>query len=388
MMKEKEQKKKSPYWKILISLVAVTVLLNVLGCFQGFCDWYKLTVYGVISDALGVAMGWFPFALGEILGYLGILLVIAGIIFLILLPFLRKKAGYRRFLAGYGKGTLMLVVAILFVYTCNWILPFRGTILEIKGATERKYSLKEVQNVRNHLVEELNRCALEVARDYDGNVIYDRKVLAEGVFAAMKAQAKDYPLLSGYYPPMKAALCSDFLEWMNIGGYTYPYTMEVTWNVYCTDLFYPFLLAHESSHHQGYYQENEANFIAFLACTQSEDPLVRYAGYLEIYYYVNGAYVGSLFQDMDRLEALAIFEQQPKLSEKVLKDEAYAREKSEEKYEAVSHPAEKLQETSAKVADVGWSVQGDLLRENSYDGVVKMVLQYYDVKEGGLDSPF
>ena len=330
-----------------------------------------------------------PVAVGELLGYVGALAVLFGIIFLILLLFLRKRAGYRRFVCGYGKGLFFAAMILLFVYTLNWILPFRAAILKVSGATERGYTLEEVQNVRNHIVYQLNACAKEVARDESGSVIYDRAQMSQATFTAMKAQAGEYPLLSGYYPPIKDALCSDFLEWMGIGGYTYPYTMEITWNKYCDDLYFPFLLAHEASHHQGYYQENEANFIAFLACTQSEDPLIRYAGYNEIYYYINNAYLDTVMNCMESAEAVALIKQQPKVSEQVRKDRAQALAASQEKYNAESHPAQSLSTVSEQVADVGWSTQAELLQENSYDGVVKMVLEYYDVlTEGGLNHAF
>ena len=244
---EKEKKRKvesagsrksgRSYWQILLVLLGLIAVLNLLGCSKGFCDWYKLTVYGWISDLLGMLTGWMPFVLGELLGYAGALAVLFGMVLLVLLPFLCKRTGFRKFTVGFGKGLLMTVVVILFVYTMNWILPFRGTILKVKGATERGYHVLEVQNVRNYIVNQLNACAEEVLRDENGSVIYDREEMAQAVFAAMKAQAVEYPLLSGYYPPMKGALCSDFLEWMNIGGYTYPYTMEITWNYYCNDLY-------------------------------------------------------------------------------------------------------------------------------------------------------
>ncbi|MBQ2100991.1 MAG: DUF3810 family protein, partial [Lachnospiraceae bacterium] len=140
-------KKKTKYWRWIIGLTAVTIIMNLLGCMQAFCDLYKKTLYGVISDALGILTSWIPFPLGEILGYLGALTVLIGLVVLVLLLFLRGKAGYRRFAAGYGKGFLFGIVLLLFVYTLNWILPFRGSVLKVEGAEERNYTLQEVQNV-------------------------------------------------------------------------------------------------------------------------------------------------------------------------------------------------------------------------------------------------
>ena len=372
---------KPRYWQVLIGMFLLILVFNLLACFRPFCDIYKRTVYAVISDGLGVLMGWIPVAIGELLMYLGAVGLLAFLLQVILLPFLRKQKGFVRFVVNYAKTVLFLGVAVLLVYTFNWVIPFRGSILTVKGAVERGYTLEEVGAVRDDIVEKLNACALEVERDEEGKVIYDRKAMAKSVFSAMKAQAGEYPLLSGYYPPMKTALCSDFLEWMDIGGYTYPYTMEVTWNQYCHDLYYPFLLAHESSHHQGYYQENEANFLAFVSLTGSDDPLLRYAGYNEIYYYMDHAYWDTL-TDIFGMEGAGLeLEKHPQVSERVRQDRRDASEASQVKYEAKSHPAQNLAPAAAEVADVGWTVQGDILQENSYDGVVKMVLQYYDVNK-------
>ena len=386
----------------MAGLLTITAVLNLLACIRPFCDLYKRTVYGLISDALGVLTGWFPVALGELLMYLGAVMVLVGVlllpVYLVLVSRCSavramqadfpKAEGFKRtgkyagkalrHVVAYWKLLLFVAAVLLFIYTLNWVIPFRGSILKVPGAVERGYTLEEVGAVRDHIVNMLNAGALEVERDENGRVIYDRREMTEAVFRAMRELSGEYVLLSGYYPPMKTALCSDFLEWMDIGGYTYPYTMEITWNEYCHDLYYPFLLAHESSHHQGYYQENEANFIAFLACTTSEDPLLRYAGYNEIYYYLSNAYVETAYDILGKEGAKEDLKARPQVSELVRQDRRDAQNASQEKYEAANHPAQSLATTAADVADVGWSVQGDILQENSYDGVVKMVLQYYD----------
>ena len=386
--KRESTRKMGLYGKLVVILLALTVALIICSISSAFCDWYKLTAYGVISDGLGKITAWIPFPLGEVLGYFGVIALAIGVILLPLLFFFRRKIKFRKFTVRFWKGIFLTVVIMFFVYTLNWIIPFRGTVLKVKGAKERTYSIMEIQTVRNYLVEQLNACAKEVERDENGRVIYDREKMMQATFKAMQEQAKDYPLLAGYYPPMMGALCSDFLNWMNIGGYTYPYTMEITWNVYCTDFRYPTLLAHESSHHQGYYQENEANFIAFLACTQSEDPLIRYAGYDYAYAYVEDAYVEALYASMERNEAKAHLRKQPMVSRLVRRDRYDAEDASKEKYEAVSHPAQQFEKVSVKVADVGWETQAKLLEENYYDDVVEMILDFYDVANGGLDHDF
>ncbi|MFQ8979614.1 MAG: DUF3810 family protein [Waltera sp.] len=41
----------------------------------------------------------------------------------------------------------------------------------------------------------------------------------------------------------------------------------------------PATMCHELAHIRGYIYEDEANFIAFLACVESDDSTFQYAGY-------------------------------------------------------------------------------------------------------------
>lgn len=373
-----KRKKTTEFVKAAALLLLLLLVFNIAGCFKPFCNFYKAHFYPVIADFWGRIFGIFPVAVGELLMYLGALLLFLALALSFLLLFLRRKTRYRRFTVIYLKTVVLTAESVLLIYTLNWFIPLRSDLLEVEGAIERSYTLEDIRNVRNEIVLRLNECAEAVERDESGRVVYYD--VDQSVFQEMQNLQEVYPLLGGYYPPMKAALCSDFLDWMDIGGYIYPYTTEVTYNVYVTDLYYPFLLAHESAHHKGFCLENEANFIAFLACTNSTDPLIRYSGYNEIFYYIDEAYFNALFAEKDGEAAATEWEQRPQVSERVNKDRRDTWEASEQKYEAASHPAQDLAPVAADVGDVGWSVQGEILQENGYDGVVRMVLEYYDAQ--------
>jgi hypothetical protein len=53
----------------------------------------------------------------------------------------------------------------------------------------------------------------------------------------------------------------------------------------------PFSMAHEMAHGYGWTEEATANFIAYLACIQSDDAFIRYSGYLMYYRYVASNYI-------------------------------------------------------------------------------------------------
>ena len=69
------------------------------------------------------------------------------------------------------------------------------------------------------------------------------------------------------------------------GVYTY-FTGEANINTNFPDYTIPYTAAHEMAHQRGIAREDEANFIAFLVCISSDDPYIRYSGYLEVYEYV------------------------------------------------------------------------------------------------------
>jgi hypothetical protein len=48
------------------------------------------------------------------------------------------------------------------------------------------------------------------------------------------------------------------------------------------------LLAHEWAHLAGFADESEANFIGILACLRSDEPAVRYSGWLSLHSYLPG----------------------------------------------------------------------------------------------------
>jgi hypothetical protein len=72
------------------------------------------------------------------------------------------------------------------------------------------------------------------------------------------------------------------------GVYTF-FTGEANLNVNFPDYVLPYTAAHEFAHQRGIAREDEANFVAFLVCMESDDAYIRYSGALNIYEYVVSA---------------------------------------------------------------------------------------------------
>lgn len=372
------------YWKIVIILAVLSVVFNIAACFRGFCDLYTEKIYMKITDITGWLFGLIPIAAGEILMYAGGIIVIAAAVILILLIFLRKKSGYRKFTAGYMKSVLMILVCFVFIYTVNWIIPLRTTPLSPGTEEKRVYTIDDLRSLRNYMVENLNSLCEEVPRDETGRLIIPDN-MNEKIIRAMKNAKDELPLLDGYYPPPKPALCSAVLDWMGIGGFTYPYTKEIQYNKYDSRLNFPALIAHEYSHYRGYFRENEGEFVEFIALNSSDDPVLKYSGFISAYYYIQDSFWDNLLaiNDHDTKKTLHYYLQnEPQVNDQVWQDRDDSISEANELYEEeVSDFAEStFSPVAEQAADTGWETQKQILQEASYDGVTELLLQYFDGK--------
>ncbi|MDD6070833.1 MAG: DUF3810 family protein [Clostridiales bacterium] len=137
---------------------------------------------------------------------------------------------------------------------------------------------------------------------------------------------------------------------------------------------------HEMAHHKGYYKECDANFISFLVCSSSDDLCLQYSAYLEMYDYLDNAYYQYVFKS-DSEAVWDEWKKQPDLSEQVVWDTFDMENEYEEAYEEGVNPVleDKVSTYAEEVSEVGWETQAEILDELNYDGVVRLVLEYYDV---------
>jgi len=358
-------------------------LINLIFCIPRLANLYTNTIYLVISNYVGMITDRIPFLLGEILAYIAVVAVIIYVI--ILLVYLIKKMIVKRGLKEaevgtklrtvvkrYGCALLSLIMVVAAIYTFAWSIPYHNTNL---GINPGAYTFDELQDLRNEIARSLNDICEKVDRDENGHVIFDGTEEAETLVALQKL-GNQFPNLEKYYPKMKSAICSPVLDWMNIGGVTIPYTMEILGNRYVSKIVFPSLYAHELTHHLGYYKESEASFLGAISCINSEKLTVQYSGYFSAYWYINDAYKEKLSTMTE--EEKARYKKVVPLNEQVLNDYRYSINEAEEYYKATVNPSiEVFKESSEAIADKGWETQADILQEDNYDGCVGLLLEYY-----------
>lgn len=397
--------KKSKLGIAILITLALTVVINIVAFSKSFCDYYKATIYPVINSCVGKITSFAPFAVGEVIMYIGAILVVALIIVSILLIFLHRTLKYRKVAFAYYKICALILSIFMLIYTLNWFVPIRGTVLKVSDSNRTEYTISELEILYRDITNRINVLSEEVPRDEDGRLICDYS--QEEIIEAMKSNSDRFALLGGSYNKAKPAMCSDILDFMGIGGYNYVYTMEPTYNIYCTKMHMPVTICHELCHNKGYYLENEAEFLSSIILVESDSKYLQYCGLLEMYSYVEEDFYNQFLQlklsegndlvneykalcaqcgvqadltfPREFMAALLFSYTFPRLNEIVYDDLSNSYEESTEFYEENVNEflVETTQETFADISVTGWEIQGNLLAENSYDGLTLMLLQYY-----------
>ena len=84
----------------------------------------------------------------------------------------------------------------------------------------------------------------------------------------------------------KPTIANPFMLATGTSGFINPLTLNVA---LASDLLWferPFDLAHEWSHDAAYAREDEANYLAIITCIRSNDPVMQYSGWLELFLYL------------------------------------------------------------------------------------------------------
>ncbi|MCI8694951.1 MAG: DUF3810 domain-containing protein [Lachnospiraceae bacterium] len=303
----------------------------------------------------------------------------------------RKRSRFAGFTAGFCRFFAWTVLAVCLIMTLNcFILYHASTFSEhYFGRDDGEYTLEELITVYNMTVERCNYLAGVIARDEDGTAVYEGSLGADGEILDMADMARElmkrlgekYPQLDGYYPRPKALLSSDFMCQQYMQGYYFPFSMEANYNDVMYILNIPSTMCHELAHLRGYIYEDEANFIGYLACVESEDAFFQYAGYLSVLTYLNNDLYKAWKETPEAYEKAAAAVPPVAVDNQVWTDNIFV---TEEEWDRINGKALIDTETVDKAADVfidmNLKINGVADGKISYSRVVRLLLQYYRLK--------
>jgi hypothetical protein len=141
----------------------------------------------------------------------------------------------------------------------------------------------ELQALLNISIEKLNTLA-DTALMQRENFEKKRLLFKKGREAYSFAK-NEYPFLSYSISSVKPSIFSYLGNYLGYTGYYNPFTGEAQVNTTVPVFAQPFTCTHEIGHQLGYAKEMEANFVGYLAASNSPDIAVRYSLYFDLYVY-------------------------------------------------------------------------------------------------------
>jgi len=262
-------------------LFCISLCLNLAArlC-PGFAEWYAVHMYPIWVGTLGRVCSLVPFSVMEVVIYLAVLLFVTACV-----QIFRKKLSCRKAVVFLVKAA----VCVFTLFTLNCGINYqRTTFSERADFSLEKSTEGELIALCEYLAEEVNRSAQGLSVDESGYCVVTGDV-AQMARASMQTAALEYPELSGYYPDAKPVMSTWFLSYQLLQGVYSPFTVEANYNSDIPDYDIPSTVCHELSHLKGFMREDEANFIAWLACRVSESQEFRYSGHMMAFVYAGNA---------------------------------------------------------------------------------------------------
>ena len=273
---------------IFVSLALICGVIHLIALLStSFAEGFGTTVAAFFRFILAKATGWLPISFAE-LAIICLPIIITVIVIFAYKACKKGKEKAIRYICG-------LIAAITFFYS-SFVLTFacsyRGYSLDSKLGLERAdVSAEQLKYTTALIINELNALALktEYGEDHFSNMPYSFSELNGKMNEAYEKGSSKYPFIQNMKSRVKPVILSEPMTYTHISGvYTY-FTGEANVNVNYPEYNLPYTMAHEMAHQRGIAPENEANFVAYLICIESDDDFIKYSAYLNMFEYLSNA---------------------------------------------------------------------------------------------------
>lgn len=272
---------------LAVSCILVIIVLIKIATFYPL--WieknYSRGFYPHISWLYRSSFGWIPFSVGDIV------YAAAGVFLFINIIKLIKSFITRRFEKGNLKRTFLkafFTFSIIYIYfnLCwglNYNRPGIAYQLQLPPAKHSKQDLKLISSI---LLNKVNEYRSMLG---NGKIKYKSypEVFSEAQTAYKQSTVTGFSYLAYNTKSVKRSMYGRMGNFLGFLGYYNPFTGEAQLNLTMPRFLIPFVTCHEIAHQLGYASESEANFVGYLAATQSSDTLFHYSTYFDLFNYAN-----------------------------------------------------------------------------------------------------
>lgn len=280
---------KIPIWSVILLVVALAsgIVLIIAKSNSSFAAFFNGSVSGAIRAVLAFLTNYIPFSLAELL------IILLPVLLTILIVYAIKKRSHSlRAVISYFIILLscasLIFTFFVFSFGVGYHVP---TLYERFDISEKDVTKEELKSTAIRLAEKINERVYEINYGNNGASImpYSLSEMNRKLIDAYKEISNEYNFIQGFSSNIKPVLMSVPMSYSHTTGvYTF-FSGEANLNVDFPDYTLPYTAAHEFAHQRGIARENEANFIAFLACISSNDTYIEYSAYLNMFEYVASA---------------------------------------------------------------------------------------------------
>lgn len=367
--RENEKKKKRGFFKyvsipafILLCIFLIAVIVHIVAINStAFADFFNINISSAVRAFLAYATGWLPFSLAEtmIVG-LPVYIIVIFITFIVI-----SKDTFK------AKRVLISMFSVVTLFYSTFVLGYgigyHGSSLDTKLGIEREgVTAEELYETALKVNDEINGIIDEIKFDVSSGASvmpYSLDEMQSRLMDAYDIAYDKYPFVTRLHSRMKYIALSKPMTYTHISGVYSYYTGEANLNINFPDYSLPYTAAHEFAHQRGIAPEDEANFVAFLVCKDSEDVYIRYCGYQNMLEYLMNALASAdheLYYDL-------VYQ----LDDRV-RSEMSAFNRFFEPYRY-----SKASEVSSAMNDAYLKAAGDENGEKSYGMVVDLAVAYY-----------
>lgn len=237
--------------------------------------YYSNGLYVFISKIFRIVFGWIPFSVGDIIYFLGAILIVYSLVkYFKTKPFIFKNVVFRFF------GTLSI---IYFLFNISWGLNYyRLPIQQTLNFENDKISGEELVDFTEQLIKKINKVHVEITQN-DSLVVKNpdnKSEILNEAFLSYQSLEKLHPRFSITTKSVKNSLFSLPLTYMGFAGYLNPFSGEAQVNKLIPKNNFATTSCHEIAHQTGVGSESEANFVGYLAATNYNNKFFNYSGYL------------------------------------------------------------------------------------------------------------
>ena len=266
----------------------VILLLRALRGSTSLMRWLSAHFVRPTLQKLGVRSAGVPFSVAELL----IVVTAVGLLFYLFFcveSVLRRGRLFRR-LYRLLLTVLCLALVVYAGFCLLWGVYFYGDdFMAQSGLRSDPVSTEELGTVTRFFVSVLDETAELVKRDEAGACAVDRDAVLARSGELYAPLEQDFPCLEGAPLCAKGVKLSRLLSYIDFTGFFFPFTGEANVNTDFPSALFAATVAHELAHQRGVAKEQEANFVAVLACLRSDDPDFIYSAALMAYTYLGNA---------------------------------------------------------------------------------------------------